>query len=578
MKLLELRANKESFHTISFNRRGISLIVAKKRTENERNTYNSVGKSLSIALVHFCLASNKIPAFEEQLSGWEFFLDFEINGANYTSKRTTDKQDVIFLNDEEISLTDFRTSMAEKVFGIVNPVSHLTFRSLISRFIRPKRSSYDLYSDFVKEEQPYPKLLNNSYLLGLDITRVIKKNELKDEFDLVKDLGTKIQKDSVMRSFFMKEGASENVEIKIVELEKKIDVLQTNVSNFVIAEDYNNIKQEADRLSNSLRSLRNQASKIRIAIESLDKSLKVKPDITHKQIENFYAEAQIQLSDMIVKKIEEVEAFNAKILDNRAFNLIKEKQLFEKQLSEIESQISHFGRLEDEKLQYLNSHGALDDYTQLANLLAENKMSLLKLQQYKEIVKEYKTRQEEVKKEFANENIATVEYLSNIELLIKKNILIFQSLSEQFYEGKSSGITIENNEGQNKLRFDIKAKIEDDTGDGVNEVRTFCFDWTLLKGQYNHNVKFIFHDSRLISENDPRQVATMLKIACQESQKNDFQYILSINQSTLDLLQKELSEEEYKALIIDTEILELNDISNENKLLGIQLDLNYTKE
>lgn len=34
MKLLKLRANKESFHTI-FKSKGISLIVAKKRTENE---------------------------------------------------------------------------------------------------------------------------------------------------------------------------------------------------------------------------------------------------------------------------------------------------------------------------------------------------------------------------------------------------------------------------------------------------------------------------------------------------------------------------------------------------------------
>ncbi|MFC2307780.1 MAG: DUF2326 domain-containing protein [Bacteroidota bacterium] len=578
MKLLELRANKESFHTISFHKKGISLIVAKKRTENEKNTYNSVGKSLSIALVHFCLASNKIPAFEEQLSGWEFVLDFEINDVNYTSRRTTDKQEVICLNDREMSLADFRTSMAEKVFNLSKPINNLTYRSLISRFIRPKRSSYDLYSDFIKEEQAYSKLLNNSYLLGLDIGKVIKKNELKDEFDSVRDLGIKIQKDPIMRSFFMKDSSFDNIEIKIVALEKKIEGLQTNINNFVIAKDYNNIKQEADKLSNSLRNLRNQASKIRNAIESLDKSLKVKPDITHKQIEDFYAEAQIQLSGMVIKKMEEIEAFNEKILDNRIFNLIKERQSFEEQLSAVEAQIHHLGQLEDEKLQYLNSHGALDDYTQLTNLLAENKMNLLKLQQYKEIVKEYKTRQEEVKKEFANENIATVKYLSDIEPLIKKNILIFQSLSEQFYEDKASGITIENNEGQNKLRFDIKAKIEDDTGDGVNGVRTFCFDWTLLKGQYNHNVKFIFHDSRLISENDPRQVATMLKIAHNESQKNNFQYIMSINQSTLDLLQKELSEEEYKTLIIDSEVLELNDISNENKLLGIQVDLNYTKE
>ncbi|MDR0573416.1 MAG: DUF2326 domain-containing protein [Tannerella sp.] len=578
MKLLKLSANKESFHTISFNKTGVSLIVAKKRTENERDTYNSVGKSLSIALIHFCLASNKIPAFEEQLADWEFYLDFEINGKEYTSKRRTNNQTVIFLNDVEMTLADFRTNLADKAFGIATPVNYLTFRTLISRFIRPKRSSYDLYSDFIKEEEDYPRLLNNSYLLGLDIRKVIKKCELKEEFDLVKDIGAKIQKDPVMKSFFLKDGASENVEIKIVELERKISRLQANIDGFVIAEDYNEIKKDADSISNYLRDLRNQAAKIRIAVESLGKSLKVKPDITHEQLKDFYAQAQIQLSDMVVKKIEDVEAFNAKILDNRTVGLLREKRNFENQLSEIESKITHWGHLEDEKLQYLNSHGALDDYTQLTNLLAENKMNLLKFQQYKQLVKEYKTRQEEVKKNFADENIATVKYLSDIEPLVKKNILIFQTLSEQFYEGKSSGITIENNEKQNKLRFDIKAKIEDDTGDGVNGVRTFCFDWTLLKGQYNHNVKFIFHDSRLISENDPRQVATMLKIAYHECQKNDFQYILSINQSTLDLLQKELSEEEYKTLVVDTEVLELNDISDEHKLLGIQLDLNYTKE
>ncbi|MCS2572673.1 hypothetical protein NXV90_20830 [Bacteroides ovatus] len=95
MKLLKLRANKESFHTI-FKSKGISLIVAKKRTENERNTYNSVGKSLSIVLIHFCLASNKIPVFEELLQGWIFYLDFEIDGKEYASYRTTEQQDVIF--------------------------------------------------------------------------------------------------------------------------------------------------------------------------------------------------------------------------------------------------------------------------------------------------------------------------------------------------------------------------------------------------------------------------------------------------------------------------------------------------
>lgn len=576
MKLLKLRANKESFHTIPFNEKGISLIVAKKRTENERNTYNSVGKSLSIALVHFCLASNRIPAFEELLNDWIFYLDFELNGQSYTSERATAKQDTILLNGENMSLADFRNFMGKEVFRLYEPVKSLTFRSLISRFIRPKRSSYDLYCKYVEEEPEYNQLLNNSYLLGLDVNRIVKKNNLKEELENVNISGKAILKDPFMKSFFMKDDG--NVEIKIVELEKKIDGLQKNIDEFVIAEDYNDIKIEADKISTSLKTYRNQAAKFRMTIHNIEKSLQLKPDITQQQIIDFYQEAKIQLNDMVIKRLEEIEMFNARILDNRSLNLLQEKQQFEKHLSEIEERILMLGRQENEKLQYLNSHGALDDYTQLTRLLAEHRINLEKLIQYKQLVKEYKTRQEEVKKDFADENIATTKYLEDIEPLIKKNILMFQSLTEQFYEGKSSGITIDNNDGQNKLRFNIQARISDDTGDGVNEVRTFCFDWTLLKGQYNHEVKFIFHDSRLISENDPRQVATMLKIAQKECENNNFQYILSVNQCTLDLLAQELSEEEYRILITDNEVLELNDLSDANKLLGIQVDLNYTKE
>lgn len=52
----------------------------------------------------------------------------------------------------------------------------------------------------------------------------------------------------------MKDEVSENVEIKIVGLEKKINELQCNIDNFVIAEDYNEIRKDADRISASLKS------------------------------------------------------------------------------------------------------------------------------------------------------------------------------------------------------------------------------------------------------------------------------------------------------------------------------------
>ncbi|MBQ2912580.1 MAG: DUF2326 domain-containing protein [Bacteroidales bacterium] len=90
-----------------------------------------------------------------------------------------------------------------------------------------------------------------------------------------------------------------------------------------------------------------------------------------------------------------------------------------------------------------------------------------------------------------------------------------------------------NNDGTNKLRFTINAKITDDAGDGVNDVRTFCYDWALLLGHYKHNVDFIFHDSRILSDLDSRQMITMLKVAKEKTSLHDYQYILSLNEANL---------------------------------------------
>ncbi len=55
MRLLKLYANNPGFKTVEFNNSGVSIIVGKRHnndySQNKRSTYNSVGKSLIIALV-----------------------------------------------------------------------------------------------------------------------------------------------------------------------------------------------------------------------------------------------------------------------------------------------------------------------------------------------------------------------------------------------------------------------------------------------------------------------------------------------------------------------------------------------
>ena len=74
---------------------------------------------------------------------------------------------------------------------------------------------------------------------------------------------------------------------------------------------------------------------------------------------------------------------------------------------------------------------------------------------------------------------------------------------------------------------------------------------------------------------DTRQVATLLKIAHEETKSNDFQYILSLNQNVTDNLEQELEKEEFDEIINDNIVLNLSDKSDAEKLLDMQIDLNY---
>jgi uncharacterized protein YydD (DUF2326 family) len=575
MQLLELRANKVSFNTVTFNPYGVSIINSIKETTEKRKTFNSVGKSLTIALVHFCLASSSNPEFEEKLEDWVFELDFIINNSKYTSKRSTKNQDEILLNEEKLTLDKFRKKLEKELFDIPEDSKYISFRGLISRFIRPYKYSYTEYDKYIKgEDKNITEEVNNAFLLGLDINKILKKTSLKDTLDKIEAQKKNIEKDEILKTYFEGEDATEDIDIKIVELESSIKKLEKNLAEFKIAEDYALIKSEADEISNELRIIKNRAAKYELALKNIDRSLDIKPDISRKKIEKLYSEARMQLSNMIVKRLEDLEDFNNKIVNNRTKRLLEDKKNFESLLHDIKVNIKILSKKEDEKLQYLNAHGALEEYTMLNRQLADTDKKLNKLNQYKKLKGEYRNKIEELSKDFIDENINTRKYLDSIKSITDNNILTFKSFVEQFYSDKKCGISIINNEKINKKRFEINAKIADDAGDSVNEVKIFCYDWTILSAQNNHIVKFLFHDSRILDGMDPRQISTLFTIANHQCE-NGFQYIISINQNIIESLKSEMKEEEIEKYVTNNIILTLSDKSDREKLLGIQVDLNY---
>ncbi len=578
MYLIEVSANKPSFQTVKF-KEGLNFIVggiSKEQEKNKKSTYNGVGKSLLIKIIHFCLGCKTIKSFEEKLNDWEFSLKFKIDNNYYTATRKCNNQGKINLNGNEISLKEYTDFMGKELFYLskVN-YQYLTFRGLISRFIRPNKSSYDNYNEFVHKEQEYNRNLCNDYLLGLDVSLVNKKRELickKKELTKAKNI---FEKDETIQSFFKKE---EKIDVSIIDLEQKIQKLKNEIKIFQIADNYYQIKEEADKQQVELSKIENDLLLIRNAITAIDNSLEMKTDISVEKIVSMYEEAKIELEQKVVKKLEEVESFHKKLLDNRIKRLIKQKNEIKSKKKELEEHKLKLSKELDENLKVLGACGALDEYNLLNKRLNDYENKLEKLNNYKELIENYKNELNEVNITLQKENIITNNYLKNEKSVISQNILIFRELAQRFYPNKTSGIQVDNDEGENQNRFKVYVEIQDDSSDGVNGIKIFCYDYTILINGYNSNVRFLFHDSRLFSDIDPRQKSECIKIADEYTKKYGFQYIATLNEDFMDTIKGITSEQEYKEIknIIDNNTqLHLTDNNEEGKLLGIQLDLKY---
>lgn len=148
----------------------------------------------------------------------------------------------------------------------------------------------------------------------------------------------------------------------------------------------------------------------------------------------------------------------------------------------------------------------------------------------------------------------------------------YSGFAKEFYPKKISGLIVKNNSGENMLRYTLDARIEDDSSDGVNEVRIFCFDLLILLNKIS-KMRFLMHDSRLFSNMDPRQREILFRIINKVCLDEDVQYICSINEDTLISVKKFMPVEEYNSIVCNNIILELKDDAPESKLLGIQVDI-----
>lgn len=579
MRLIKLSSTVTSFKTVRFNPFGLSLVVGRHSKLGENNphsTYNGVGKSLLVALLHYCLGSNKNPQFEKHLRDWDFTLTFEHGGREHQVTRTVGHSE-IFFDGRGMGHAPFKRELdALRVFPLPADVSGISFRSLISFFLRPGRASYSAPEAAVPEWTPYYRILNQSFLLGLDYHRVVRKHDAKKRLDEQVALAEKYKKDEVLREFYLN---GKDAEIEVASLTEKIEKLERDLAAFVVAEDYGQREMEANALRIRVAEARNETVLATQRLEDIDASLEMRPDVAPERVRRLFNEANFVLPEAVSKRLDEVEAFHARLRENRLRRLKQEREATAEELRRWHAKQRELERDLDARVQYLRAHRALDEYVENNRYLSELTARRSKILDYLSLLEKYTSEAQRIRAEMGQATVDTTKYLESIKPLRDHLMEVFRGFVREFYGENRGGLTVRNNDkDDNQIRYQIEPKIQHDQADGINSVRIFCFDLLLLTLRQRHGVDFLFHDSRLFADMDAHQRLTLFRMADRECRKHGWQYIATINDDNVESLRGPAGED-FDGLFVQSKILELTDEADgSGKLLGKQIEMRYEEK
>lgn len=572
MYLNKLYSDKNSFNNINFNNTGISIILGKKTTEKSEKTFNGVGKTLSLRLIDFCLGSSKIKELNK-IKDWDINLDFTMRGKSYTSTRNTSNQDYIYINDREEKIKNFNYFMESNLFNFSQCNHGLSYRTLVSRFLRIPPHGYLDWDKCKAKEQDDISLLSSVFYLGLDTNLVNKKIETREKINTLTKNKNLIKKEGDIKEIISN---GVDVDVSISALRIDISELEKSISEFKISEQYNEIISELEELKYNKNKLNNRINMIETKIKNINESLNVKVDVSADKVIELYEDASIILPSMVKKNLKQVSNFHDKILLNRQVRLRDEKKKLLNEMKEIKIELQKVNNDINQNTKYINNTGSISEFEALQNKLTNMKLKLQKIEEYNRLLEGITNKINNLSIDLATQTALAEEYINKNKSYIDSISQQFKAYIDYIYEDKKeAGISITNNTGNNKLRFNIQPMVSGEGSQGINKVKIFCMDFLNLTLQKNHNIKFIYHDNSMFSETDPRQVYKMIKLAI-ELCDDKFQYIFNINDdlfsNILDVA-KEYNDTQFIEYLKSRIVIELLDDIEENKLLGFYIPI-----
>lgn len=571
MRLLKLTSSNPKFRTIEF-KSGVNIIVGTQLTQEQKKSINGIGKSMSLSLIHFMFGASFKTNAEKKLEKFlanygEFYLSFVHNSVNYVIKKDFSKSD-FFINNDKKSKSAYKKELNLIFLG--DKDAKPSFKQIFNCFARRYSSETSYYSNILKQQgrplEDYHQRYVNLFLLGIDL-------ELVEESYTIKEKLTKLRKAKSTIEEYQRVLDDSNIN----DIKDEIVRLEIQLKKFVIAENFEKLKKEADELTLSLNEIRNKIYVLKNKLKRKENSLESSKntDIDLNKIEELFQEANFFFGDQVSKRLSQAQEFHKNLINNRKNRLASEIEDIKVLLSELKLDREEVAEKRDKLLKDLDNTGALEERDSLKDRISTLEKEQKDLEKFEDLLIDFKKDTSKLNVDDAMIKNRSISYLLKNQKYIEGIESKFRTLVKQFYDHQGGSFKIE--ETQNaKYLFDIISHIPKEGSQGVGEVKIFCYD-ILLYLLNKELLGFLAHDGCIFSEMDPRQKSTIFKVLLETSKENDFQYFVNIVDNSLnEILDFEnkinILDDSEKDIIKDSIRLKLTDKTSEDWLFGVGFD------
>lgn len=534
MFLHELGSSDDGFKQLQFHE-GMNILLADKTvTSTQGDSRNGAGKTSFIHILRYLLGGNLDNSLKsEALKNHSFWADFGLGQSPVRVSRSISPRKKVQVEDKYIDVNDWKCELS-KLFSMPVDAARPTVGQLFGQLIR------DYFGNALKiyaAEPSWESGLRAGYFLGFSPEILIKAGEIH-----ALEKNQKALKQAVSDGAFGMTKNEAEMRAKLAQTRQQRDHLEDSLSQFQVDEQYAEHQAQADRLTEEIRDLNDEAVSLEQRKRELDEAMaREQPmvkDQTVKQVKTMYEEMGIVLPEVVIRRFDEVSQFHASVVRNRQLFLENEYNAVTQRLRIIDTERHELDNKRAELMCLLDETMALETFRQTERDLANLNAQVATMEQRLELIRTINNDglHLSTKKSEAEAGLRTE--MGEREVALEKAIVLFQKLGEEIYNDRAVSLLVE---ATNKGILKITPKIDGDASAGIQGVKIFLLDLVSVVSaiQLGRAPRILVHDSQLFDSMDERQVASCLNIGARLADEIGFQYIVTLNSDRLRAAESE---------------------------------------